>query len=101
MTTSNTITRTTLDAAPVGETAPEAYARRHRRCEMMANWLGGELAAHAERAAAAPAEWRFVGDLGEAERMLGDALAFLIGTSTADVAATVTEAIGEAADNPR
>jgi hypothetical protein len=81
------------DKMPAAESAADADARRLRRCAMMADWLGGELAAHAERAAAAPGDLGFVGDLGEAERLLGEALAFLIGTSTADVAATVTEAV--------
>jgi hypothetical protein len=74
-------------------TAAEAYARRSRRCRLMADWLAGELDAHAERAAAAPGEWSFVGDLGEAERRLAEALAGLIGTSAEDVTATVDEAV--------
>jgi hypothetical protein len=90
MTTSDTIEQATA----ADETAAVAYARRLRRCTMMADWLGGELAAHAGRAAAAPGDWGFAGDLAEAERLLGEALAGLIGTTTADVAATVDEAAG-------
>jgi hypothetical protein len=74
-------------------TAAGAYARRGRRCRMMADWVAGELDAHAERAAAAPGDWGFAGDLGEAERLLADLLARLIGTSAADVTATVDEAV--------
>jgi hypothetical protein len=73
--------------------AAATYARRSRRCGMMIDWLAGELDAHAERAAAAPDDWSFAGDLGETERLLGEALAGLIGTTTADVAATVDEAV--------
>jgi hypothetical protein len=93
MNTSNTITRQTQHAAHAEGTAADAYAKRLHRCAMMADWLGGELAAHAERAAAAPASWGFAGDLGEAERLLAEVLARLIGTTTADVAATVDEAV--------
>lgn len=101
MTTSNTMTHRAAEPQVAGASAADAYARRLRRCRMMADWLAGELDANTERAAAAPADWRFAGDLCEAERLLGEALAFLIGTSTADVEATVTEATGESAGNPR
>ena len=72
-------------------TAAAAYARRLRRCGVMADWLVGQLVA---RASERDADWAAVGDLGEAERRLAAALAFLVGTDEAAVTAAVDEAVG-------
>ena len=71
-------------------TAADAYARRLRRCGVMADWLVGQLEL---RAGEREPDWGSVGDLGEAERRLAAVLAFLVGTDEAAITAAVDEAV--------
>ncbi|HEX8914377.1 MAG TPA: hypothetical protein VF796_18665 [Humisphaera sp.] len=91
MTNANTIEGASSAPEP---TAAEAYAARLRRLGVMAGWLAGQLAASAAGPEGGRCDWGHVGDLAEADRRLAAALAALVGTDEAAVAAAVDEAVG-------
>ena len=68
-----------LKHEPQPRTAAEAYGRRADRLRAVLGCVEDALDAHAARAAGAPGDWGFAGDLAEAESLLKRVLAQLGG----------------------
>ena len=58
-------------------TAADAYQQRRQAVDALLEELRGKLDAHAQRAAADPANWGYAGDLGHVEEVLRDLAAFM------------------------
>jgi hypothetical protein len=57
--------------------AADAYRQRRHAVAALLEELRGKLDAHAQRAAAGPANWGYAGDLGHVEEVLRDLAAFM------------------------
>lgn len=58
-------------------TAAETYRQRRETVDALLGELRSKLDAHAKRAAAAPQNWGYPGDLGHVEEVLRDLAAFM------------------------
>ncbi len=58
-------------------TAADAYRQRRQSVDALLDELRKKIDAHAQRAAADPANWGYAGDLGHAEEVLRDLAAFM------------------------
>lgn len=58
-------------------TAADEYRQRRQAVDALLEGLRDKLDAHAQRAAADPANWGYAGDLGHVEEVLRDLTAFM------------------------
>ncbi len=58
-------------------TTADAYRQRRRSVNALLDELRKKIDAHAQRAAADPANWGYAGDLGHVEEVLRDLAAFM------------------------
>lgn len=72
-------------------TAAETYAAKHVDIARLIDVLQMELAKDAERAAAAPNDWGFPGNLGRVRRDLIDTIAFLSQMDATEIEAFLDE----------
>jgi hypothetical protein len=74
------------------QSAAEAYRAYRNDISAMVDWLQMALDAHAERAAAQPANWGFAGDLAEVRKRVREVLSLVSGHTEAEIEETLGEA---------
>lgn len=73
------------------QTAAQTYATRRQEIAAMIEFLKCELDAHAQRAAQAPRNWGYAGDLEQIRGNLKETLVFVMGARDEEIAGRMIE----------